>query len=341
MQNKLANRWFYGVDSIRFILAVIVVLRHFDNVYAIALKNSAHSVLRYFGYFLSNAFEGVSAVIAFFIISGFVIHYPNKSGIRNLKEFWIRRLLRIAIPLAVILLAGIGFNHPEKTVVWSLYCELIYYGIYPFLQKIKISWKTKFLIAYIISAAVICLFAWHDVVALVKHSNTGYNGQYWQLGVPLTWIVGLPCWLLGVLIAENIDNLNEVNFKTLIIYRILVYAISCLLCYGRFHFHISYILSMNIFAFILYKWIKAEITYFKSNKPNYKLEKLGKFSYSLYLCHPLFLVLLKLYMPYNLITYPVFVLLTIVSAYAFYRLIEKPSHLIARKINDKYNPVVN
>src|SRR5258708_38740035 len=112
-----SNKWFYGVDSIRFVLAFIVMLSHFDNVYATALNNASHSLLRDAGYFLANAFDGTSAVIAFFIISGFVIHYPNKSGIPNLTEFWIRRFLRILIPLAVILIAGIPFNHPENAVV--------------------------------------------------------------------------------------------------------------------------------------------------------------------------------------------------------------------------------
>src|SRR5579862_5686862 len=130
------TRWFYGVDSIRFVLAFIVMLSHFDNVYADALKHSPNILLQYAGFFLANAFDGIAAVIAFFIISGFVIHYPNKNGIPDLKEFLIRRFLRILIPLSFVLIIGNWFNHPEKTVVWSLSCELIYYGLYPFLSKI-------------------------------------------------------------------------------------------------------------------------------------------------------------------------------------------------------------
>src|SRR6201996_2270593 len=119
-KNKGSEKWFYGVDSIRFVLAFVVMLSHFDNVYASALKQSTHSIFRNCGYILANAFDGTSAVIAFFIISGFVIHYPNKNGIPNLTEFWIRRFLRIIIPLAVILVAGSWLGHPENAVVWSL-----------------------------------------------------------------------------------------------------------------------------------------------------------------------------------------------------------------------------
>ena len=91
------TKWFYGVDSIRIVMAIIVVFSHYGNVYATSLKHSGYSLLRVTGYFLANAIDGTSAVIAFFIISGFVIHYPNKNWISDLKEFWIRRFLCILI----------------------------------------------------------------------------------------------------------------------------------------------------------------------------------------------------------------------------------------------------
>ena len=119
-KNKGSEKWFYGVNSIRFVLAFVVMLSHFDNVYATALKQSTHSIFRNCGYILANAFDGTSAVIAFFIISGFVIHYPNKNGIPNLTEFWIRRFLRIIIPLAVILVAGAFCAFNGSQYYWHL-----------------------------------------------------------------------------------------------------------------------------------------------------------------------------------------------------------------------------
>jgi peptidoglycan/LPS O-acetylase OafA/YrhL len=333
-----ANKWFYGVDSIRFVLAFIVMLSHFDNVYATALKHSGHSLVRDAGYFLANAFDGTSAVIAFFIISGFVIHYPNKNGIPDLKEFWIRRFLRILIPLSIILIAGTWFGHPENAVVWSLFCELIYYGLYPFMAKIGISWKSKFLIAYTIAALMICTLCFHDIIAFVKQTNTNYHGYYWQLGAILTWIVGLPCWLLGVLIAENIDGLKQASYKSVFTYRVMVFAISCFCCVGKFHLHLSYILSMNIFALLLYKWLQTEIVYFKTHPSSPLMERMGKFSYSLYLCHPLLYVILRLFIVNNMFTYPLFILLTIAFSYCFYLVVEKPGHRLARRITRKYKP---
>lgn len=337
MKAAPANKWFYGVDSIRFVLAFIVMLSHFDNVYATALKHSPHLLLRYMGYFIANAFDGVSAVIAFFIISGFVIHYPNKNGIPNLTEFWIRRFLRILIPLAVILIAGSWFNHPEKTVVWSLYCELIYYALYPFLSMIRLSWRNKLFIAYTISAVLICVLGWGDIMSFLKQTNSNFIGSYRPGAGYFTWLIGLPCWLLGVLIAEKIDQLKKVTFKTVMMYRLLVFIISWFCIVGKFHLHLSYLLSMNIFALLLYKWLQTEIVYFKTNPSNPILEKMGKFSYSLYLCHPLLYVILQLFITYNVFTYPVFILLTIGFAYVFYLVVEKPGHKLARKINTKYN----
>jgi len=336
MPQKLASRWFYGVDSIRFILAFLVMLSHFDNLYADNLKHSAYLPVKLFGVFLANAFDGTSAVIAFFIISGFVIHYPCKNGMANVFQFWTRRFLRILIPLVVIILIGSTFDHPEKTVTWSLFCELIYYALYPLLLKIGTSWKTKFIAAWLISALVISFGSYHDIIALFKQTSNNYHGYYWQFGNYITWIIGLPCWLLGVLIAENIDQLKTITFSKVVQYRLLVYAISCFCCFGKFHLHVSYLLSMSVFVLLLYKWIEAEIVYYKNRPPNARLEKLGKFSYSLYLCHPVVFLLLKQSIVFNNFTYPLFVLLTIVSAYLFYLLIERPSHRLARRINQKY-----
>ncbi|MEO7801583.1 MAG: acyltransferase family protein [Ginsengibacter sp.] len=117
------SKWFAGVNSIRFILALVVLLGHADNPIAENLRNSDFVLAKYFGLLLSVSFVGVVAVIAFFIISGFVIHYPNKNGILSLGSFFISRYLRVLIPLIALKILGIPFDNPENAVVWSLYCE--------------------------------------------------------------------------------------------------------------------------------------------------------------------------------------------------------------------------
>jgi peptidoglycan/LPS O-acetylase OafA/YrhL len=329
------NKWIKGVDSIRFILALVVLLSHFDDPYMKLCLQSSSQPVKILGLFLANTFDGTAAVIAFFIISGFVIHYANKDGIKSLSTFYIRRFSRIMIPLLVIYLIGIKFNHPDKSVIWSLICELIYYAIYPFLFRIKTSWRNKFIFFYIIAAIVIVVKAHTAVSALLTQSNTDFPMYYWQLGVLYTWIIGLPVWLLGVLIAENIDELKSVSLSKIVLFRTSVFIISVLLNIGKTYWNLSYLLSMNIFAILLFKWLEAEIIYHKNKQPVWLLEYMGKFSYSLYLCHPLIYAILILIMGNTLVTYPLIILITILSAYLFYLAIERPSHLLAIKWTTK------
>jgi len=279
---------------------------------------------------IANAFDGTSAVIAFFIISGFVIHYPCKNGMGSIFSFWAKRFTRILLPLVVILVAGAYFDHPEKTVTWSLFCELIYYAIYPLLLKIRLSWRNKFIVAWLVAAVVIGLGAGHELTAFMRQTNSGYQGYYWQFGPYFTWIIGLPCWLLGVLIAEHIDKIGLVSYQQVMGYRLIVWVVSCACCAAKFHAHFSYILSMNLFAFLLYQWIKTEIVYYKNRSAIAPLEKMGAFSYSLYLCHPLMLVVIKLMIPINVYTYPIFIGVTVLTAYVFYLAVERPSHRLAK-----------
>jgi len=325
-------KWVKGLDSLRFVLAFIVLLSHYNIALVYTLTTSSSNTLKLCGLILANIFDGTAAVMAFFILSGFVIHYHYKNGIVSLKQYAIRRFLRIFIPLIVIYIAGIKFNHPDKTVIWSLICELIYYALYPLVAIIKISWTKKTVFIYIISFIVIVIGAPHDVLALFNQTGT-YQGYYWQLGPFLTWIIGLPVWLLGVLIAENVDNLKSISFTKLSLYRFLTFIISCLCIAGQLYWHISYIISMNIFALLMYKWIEAEILYFKNHEPNSLTETMGKFSYSLYLCHPLIYAILSIWLVNNMATYFLFILLAVFISYLFYLIVEKPSHKLAMKLS--------
>jgi peptidoglycan/LPS O-acetylase OafA/YrhL len=56
-----------GLDQLRFIMAVIVLIGHG------ALPIFENTIMRGIA---GNAFVGVAAVMVFFMLSGFVIHYP-------------------------------------------------------------------------------------------------------------------------------------------------------------------------------------------------------------------------------------------------------------------------
>jgi peptidoglycan/LPS O-acetylase OafA/YrhL len=323
--------WIKGLDSIRFILAMIVFLSHLDNPFHAILVRSPHFILRAAGMVWGLLFSGVGAVMAFFIISGFVIHYPNKERMPETVPFLVRRWLRIILPLLVIGVIASARQWFDSIPVWSLYCELIYYTIYPVLIRIRLSWFNKVIISFIIALSMIVFCARNDWSSLIHQRNIHYSGAYWQLGPYLTWMIGLPCWLLGVLLAEGIDASPRVVSRSNIYgFRVTVLICGILLDVLKFHFFFGYFFSMNLFSILLFFWIRQEILYYKDRQPVHWLEFSGKFSYSLYLCHSVFVHYILLVVPLNVYTYFPIVFVVPAAAYLYYLIVEKPSHLLSR-----------
>jgi peptidoglycan/LPS O-acetylase OafA/YrhL len=329
------KNWVQGIDSIRFFLALIVLLSHYRNPFILLFKNSENKLAQLFSGAISHLFLGVGAVIAFFIISGFVIHYPNRHKEKiNVVNFLLRRWLRIGIPMVVIGLIAGYFGYFNNIPVWSLYCEIIYYTIYPLLFRSRISWGRQFWISFVLSYAVIIALNLAEINSFIHQANLGYNINYWQLGISLTWLVGLPCWLLGVLLAERADRFNF-QVSTLKIYacRAGVFLLSMAIFALATHYYLSCILSLNIYALVLYLWLKQEIVYYRSHQPSRVFEYFGKFSYSLYLCHQLCLIIISTFLVYNEYTYLLYIVLSLGISYIAYLLVEYPSHKLAQKIN--------
>lgn len=330
------KNWVNGMDSLRFILALIVLLSHLENPYVAALKASNNVVGKVLAAFLANAFSGIAAVIAFFIISGFVVHYPVKDKPLNVRKFLIRRWVRIGIPLIIIAGAAAYFDKFVLIPIWSLYCELMYYTIYPLLRRIKLSWTIKLRIAYLIQVLIILILCQNDIKSLIFQKDFNYFATYWQTGSLLTWLIGLPIWLLGVLIAEKIGPLSialkNITYRELMLYRLSIFTVSVILHVLKFHFFLSDIIALNIFALLIVKWIEREIIYYQSHNSFAILEYSGKFSYSLYLCHGLCVYFLASFMDISVYNYPIFIVLSLMIAYVTYLLIESPAHKLAQKL---------
>ena len=330
---KKKGDWINGLDSIRFVLAFIVFLRHLYDPYHDLLVRSPNFFLKAIGFAWDVSFNGVAAVMAFFIISGFVIHYPYRDHRPATAPFLVRRWLRVGLPLLVISGIASWFHIFSRIPIWSLYCELIYYTLYPMLIRIGGSWKTKFMVTFLLSLVLIGALAPNDWRSLIHQHGLQYDGAYWQLGNALTWVIGLPCWILGVMLAQELPLLRtKVSRIGIWSIRAIVAAAGIVLNILKFHFFVSYLLSMNFFAILLYVWIKKEIVYCRDKQPLSFFEFLGTFSYSLYLCHNVIVYLLSPVLPVNTYTYFPIICLTIFFAWLFFKAVEQPSHLLSRKL---------
>lgn len=102
------TRRYKELDSLRGIAAIIVLLGHFLALFPILGKKVMYST---FGACFSILWQGHSAVIIFFVLSGFVLSLPFYKGTKfNYLKYLIKRVCRIYIPYIVILFIAIGIK---------------------------------------------------------------------------------------------------------------------------------------------------------------------------------------------------------------------------------------
>jgi peptidoglycan/LPS O-acetylase OafA/YrhL len=274
-------------------------------------------------------FCGAAAVTVFFVISGFVIHYPHKDkAALNIRSFLVRRWLRIGLPLLVVMIFA-GFYHQQSRIpVWSLYCELIYYTIYPWLRKWDTGWSQKIRYSYILSGVLIACVAADEWLA-GKHGHPAFcSGVIWYL---VAAGISLPAWLLGVQLAERIDNVKPTPKRSYIyLLRIVVVLVAGICLVIKFQLHIKYLYTQILFALLAVHWVEQEIRYHQALPASRILEFCGRFSYSLYLCHELFVFVLQRTLPNNNIYWPLLIVAVLAMSYVFYLLVERPAHKLAR-----------
>jgi len=286
------------------------------------------------GDFYRGMFNGPAAVIIFFLISGLCIHFPNRRGDRqiDLRSFYTRRLIRIGLPFLctfpVVLLFRANLSYMRDGIFWSLICEIVYYLIYPGLLRLRRRFTWQQMIAVTFVAAAILLAAKRG------------NGNYASFGDHLNWILGLPCWLLGCLIAERSDSLREVGSGRIWLLRFGALIASSVAVFMRWHLphgiSIGFQWTLDVFALYGYIWLCAEVGYYKRATPNRVFEAVGVWSYSLYLMHLLTFYLWNLF-PDPFAKYPIihslfFLGSALLLSFLFYLVVERPSHQLAVKL---------
>lgn len=328
-----APRRVRGLDSLRFFAALWVVFAHTLWFPPIALLDRAEPFQRMLAGLWGNLFCGVAGVMVFFVVSGFCIHYPQAIGKKfQLLPFYTLRFLRIGIPLGASLgvcaLVGFSTSYFSNKILWSLYAELIYYAIYPLVLVAirKIGWRWLMAVAWAGAAAVV-----------FSHPATA---DYHANGVKLTWILGLPCWLMGCRLAGQVakemsmpeaDRPKGFNVWPM---RGTAWATSSFASFLRFHTPLGYPWTLNFFAIFAKFWILQEIRRYAVRPPKRIFEWAGSWSYSIYLMHmPVSAAVMKLIGPdprsYSILGYALLPTV-LLGSYIFFLLIEKPGHWVAR-----------
>jgi peptidoglycan/LPS O-acetylase OafA/YrhL len=317
-----------GLDTIRFVCALWVMLGHL-GFFPLVSRIDRDSLL---GYAIAGAYgnvvSGPAAVIVFFVISGFCIHYPFRGGAPiPLKSYYARRYARVLLPMAAAILLGhplgIHLGLLSDSILWSLVCEEIYYLIYPALLWIRRSIGLKPLLA----AAFVAGYA----VVVIKDPHAGNYPSY---GFALNWVLGLPCWLFGCALAEA-DWGKTPSTREIWAWRGGVWFASFVCSVLRFHSPLKYPWTLNVFAILAAVWLAKELSRAREVAPSPLLEGAGKMSYSIYLAHlHADAIWARLHVPYlgDVLQWIVTTSFALGICYAFYRVVEKPSHELARAI---------
>ncbi|HEX6565107.1 MAG TPA: acyltransferase family protein [Chthoniobacterales bacterium] len=332
MVQSIYRKRIEGLDSIRFICALVVVLFHCGVVPRGTLGTNTFDYL--IGAALRSFFNGPAAVIIFFLISGFCIHFPFRDGAPvDLWSFYSRRLIRICGPALSALVVwkwiGVRDGIDDPGIFWSIICEAEYYLLYPLLLRLRLRIGWWPLIAG--AGLVAYILAFSQVPAIERAA-----GGYPAFGY-LNWLIGLPCWLMGCSLAESFGRFPQPLTIQIWLSRILVFATSAVLLIIKSHAKSIYLSNpfiLNLFGVVGYFWLGLEIAYRREVSAPAFLEWAGKWSYSLYLMHPAAIRLVTL-QPW---LHPVvsshwrnlfFVLCSLPIAYAFHLAAESPLHRLA------------
>ena len=327
---------FYIIDGLRSVLALCVTIGHAGVFPLFGPVGQQDAVLNFLARGLRSVVFGPPAVMAFFVISGFCIHYPfveSKSKCPIL-QFYARRYIRILIPV-ICTVATFKIVFPDRIIIgrdsilwhstlWSVLCEEIYYAMYPLLNRLgpRFGWPNILKVAFGMAIPV----SWYF-----------FLGQDWQdLGIIATALTLFPVWLMGCYLAETVSSLSKrYTVREIWVWRFAAWGIMWLASILHFHLGIYQTQTGLWVGVIYYFWIRAEIGYFGTRKPWNWLIWSGQWSYSLYLIHP---IIISLCVSHHIWAFEsrldwVLTMVFILSAsYAFYLAIERPSHTVARTV---------
>lgn len=313
-------RHIQGLDSLRFMAALWVFLFHWGA----SVDRSTLSGL------WGAVFCGPAAVIVFFVISGFCVHYPfrNHTGDFPIYPFLTRRYLRVLIPLLIARSLSPSFHISTEELInavgWSLIIELIFYSLYPF---IRFPFSSHGWIRFLA-----CFFVLGYLVLVWR----GFPRDYGSWGHLFNWILAFPCWLLGCFLASQYDAFHTCKLKLSIwIWRVSSWTAGALCAVLHYHSPLPYSLTLNLFAILVFLWLRAELVEQHTRPISRFLEWGGLWSYSIYLVHGFGLNVISTWAPWQHLGWlqmPFKGIAVLAICYLFYLVVEKPSHWVARRL---------
>jgi len=342
----MSKEHIFGLDSLRAIAALVVVLSHIE------LIKQTNNIPSCFTYMPS----GNIGVVLFFVISGFLIttlllQEKTKNKTISIKKFYTRRILRIwPLYYFVLIISSVIFSyHPQINTlvlcltilpniahtmnygwavspqIWSIGVEEQFYLIWPALIKFIRSRLLLILILIIL----IYTFLPHILLFIIKRTNLAdstipkiINGIYFS--------TKFNCLALGGLLAYLVQHKSKIITVIRNKYLSILFILIPFILWG-FNFEFSYFTS-EIFALLFCLLIANIINkkhYFFDNKI---LSFLGKISYGIYMYHWIIIsLLIKWFLPLfknkyfytNIFIYVLVLFFTILIATISYYTIER------------------
>ncbi|RST30313.1 acyltransferase [Sphingomonas ginkgonis] len=323
------DRMLKGIDTLRFITALWVAFSHGARFPVAGLVDPDTTTGKVALLLGNTTFNGTAAVTIFFVISGLCIHRANLGRTRiDYAPFVTRRLVRIGVPLLFVLLlaraCGPAYVRALDDVLWSVYCELVYYLLYPlFFPLIRLVGAVRVMLGAL-------------TVSFLLLMTSPASIYLWEFGTRLSWLFNAPLWLAGVVLAEKLGAIQQrverINVWAFRVGALLVCYAATILATHAGRLAIGYTWTMPLFAIFCLFWIAREAQHAAEVGPVPLLERLGVAGYSIYLVHKF---PITAFAPFAASVPPLLwwaaQLLAIgLATFLLYRLIEWPAHRVSR-----------
>lgn len=195
---KLTKVYFPNLNGLRFIAALLVIIHHVEQLKNIFNLNNFYYDLPFIHII------GKLGVILFFVLSGFLITYlllaeEEVTGTISIKDFYIRRLLRI----------------------WPLYYLIVIlsFFILPFISFLEVSDYTSQLFdSY--NLKVLLFFLFLPNLALITFPPVPFASQSWSVGVEEQF------YLLWPLLMRKSKYKLRLLFGVIVLYFVVKFGIN-------------------------------------------------------------------------------------------------------------------